>query len=695
MLKNISFRTKVTVMLLSLSLLSVLILMFAIYGNGKKGMTENIFKHLTSLRTSKQYQIEDYFNHTLSLVEILGDNPTIMEATKAFKSGFRNITEEAFQIDCKDSLSIYYQDYIAKLSKNLDINSDIDMYYPYSTRACYLQYEYIIDNPYDIGEKNDFIDANDGSQYNEAHKKYHNYLNELLEEIGFYDIFLIDLETGDIVYSVFKEADFATNLYAGPYSQSNLANLVKSLNENRDIRKPTLVDFKNYRPSYGAPASFIGVPLTQGSEVIGALVVQVSQDEINRVMTSDRNWDIVGMGKTGETYLVGKDFKMRSVSRFFLEDTLNFKSELMDIGLKEKKIGVMYNIGTTILNLQVQTEATQEALKGQSATKIVDDYRGVPVLSSYSPINIAGLEWAILAEMDQYEAMSVLRTFKRNIIITLALLLFILTFLSSWVAGFLVAPVERLKSAFKQMTDGKYDKIEIRGSNEFTLLAQQFNGLSKKIESNNDQIEFVKKENEKLLYSFIPKMIAKRIQSGETDIVEVHQNVSLIIIDIDDFTDLTEILTESEAVEKLNELIDAFDSAALNHHVEKIRTQGDNYFASCGLFTPRMDHCKRIVDYALELQQILESFNTRNKLELSLLIGINSGPVTAAVVGKENFNFDVLGETVDNLLEIRDLKLENQIIVDSTVYQKTKDFFEFDMLSDHRNFKVTNLKSHI
>jgi len=124
--RNISFRTKVTLMLLLLSLISVFVFMITIYQNGKEGMTENVFNHLTSVRAAKQYQIEEYFKHTLSLVEVLGDTPTIMNAAKTFNAEFRKIDQRAEEIDCRDSLSMHYIKHIEKLSKNLDINYDID-----------------------------------------------------------------------------------------------------------------------------------------------------------------------------------------------------------------------------------------------------------------------------------------------------------------------------------------------------------------------------------------------------------------------------------------------------------------------------------------------------------------------------------------------------------------------------------------
>ncbi|MEZ4662135.1 MAG: hypothetical protein R2911_31685 [Caldilineaceae bacterium] len=75
----------------------------------------------------------------------------------------------------------------------------------------------------------------------------------MAEELGYYDIFLIDIRSGNIIYSVFKEVDFATSLADGPYSESGLGILFKRLQEAPERDKPIIVDFRPYEPSYGAP----------------------------------------------------------------------------------------------------------------------------------------------------------------------------------------------------------------------------------------------------------------------------------------------------------------------------------------------------------------------------------------------------------------------------------------------------------
>jgi methyl-accepting chemotaxis protein len=237
---------------------------------------------------------------------------------------------------------------------------------------------YISDNPNPIGKKDELEDAGDGSSYSQAHRTYHPWLRGFLKNQGYYDVFLFDLR-GNLIYTVFKEQDFGTNFLSGPYSGSGLGDVFR---EASTLPKGNIAfaDFAAYEPSDGAPASFVGTPLMRNGERMGVLAFQVPSDRINDIMRFS-----AGMGKTGETYLVGGDFLMRSDSRFFENST-------------------------TLLQL-VKTDASERAVRGEQGFLLVDDYRGTPVFSSFRAIEFHGLRWGLLSEIDEREAMApLLRT---------------------------------------------------------------------------------------------------------------------------------------------------------------------------------------------------------------------------------------------------------------------------------------------
>ena len=115
-----------------------------------------------------------------------------------------------------------------------------------------LQKLYIDDNPHPVGKKADLYNARDGSKYSIRHGFYHRWLRKFLEDRGYYDIFLFT-PTGDLIYTVAKEADYATNFEAGgPWADSGLGEVFRAVNDNPTPGFQTFTDFEAYGPSNDA-----------------------------------------------------------------------------------------------------------------------------------------------------------------------------------------------------------------------------------------------------------------------------------------------------------------------------------------------------------------------------------------------------------------------------------------------------------
>ncbi|WP_218044732.1 methyl-accepting chemotaxis protein [Aestuariispira insulae] len=234
-----------------------------------------------------------------------------------------------------------------------------------------LQKIYITDNPNPTGQKDKLVKAPGSSDYEALHTRYHPWINQLQRDRGYYDIFLFDTR-GNLVYTVFKELDYATNLVNGKYKETGLGIVYRAARDAAKVGSVSFDDFAPYAPSHGAPASFISTPVMENGKLLGVLVFQMPIDNINGIMNQR-----AGMGESGESYIVGEDLLMRSDSRFS-EDS-------------------------TILQVKVDSQTVKQALKGESGVEVVDDYRGIPVMSAYSPLHFQGANWAIMAEIDDEE----------------------------------------------------------------------------------------------------------------------------------------------------------------------------------------------------------------------------------------------------------------------------------------------------
>jgi len=157
--------------------------------------------------------------------------------------------------------------------------------------------------------------------------------------------------------------------------------------------------------------------------------------EINKIMTNNQQWQSTGMGASGETYIVGSDFKARSISRFLLEDKSNYIAALKYSGTSTETINNISAKNTNIGLQTIQTEGVVLALSGKKGVASFPDYRGIPVLSAYSPLNIKGLKWSILAEIDQSEAFAPAKALKKSIIMTALLVIVVMSIVAIIVHG--------------------------------------------------------------------------------------------------------------------------------------------------------------------------------------------------------------------------------------------------------------------
>lgn len=375
------------------------------------------FDQLTSIRSTKKLNIEDYFSIIRNQILSFSEDKMIVNAMKEFKESFHVAADHISKDEIAkmaQNLEMYYEnEFLPRLNANTDHPQSLNRYWVGEDLTTYLQYLYISNNPHPTGKKSDLFYANDNSAYSKHHKYYHSCIKNFLERFGYYDIFLIDNETGHIIYSVFKEVDFAASLFTGPYKDTNFGKVALEAAKSEDKNFVRLVDFEPYDPSYTAPASFIATGVfDENGDKIGVLVFQMPIDKINLIMTGAQNWKDDGLGKSGETYLVGDDYKMRSMSRFLIEDPENYFKALKELGYSTTIVDKIKRLRTSILLQEVNTEAVKSALNGETGTAIVNDYRGIPVLSSYTKLDIPDVNWAILSDIDLEEASEVMKGLK-------------------------------------------------------------------------------------------------------------------------------------------------------------------------------------------------------------------------------------------------------------------------------------------
>ena len=479
-------QTKILIAFTSVAIIAVSVIGFFAFTTGSSTLEEESFNKLTAVREMKANQIEDYFQLIENQVITMSEDPTIIEAMRAFDDGLHEVGDDLGVSDFEmanvdDRLENYYeQEFLPRLIPNLLKDVSVGDYWPEDKRSRILQDLYIASNPFETGSKLLLDDPGDGSSYSQAHEIYHPVIRNFLEKFGYYDIFLVDVDTGGhIAYSVYKEVDYATSLLDGPYADTNFADAYNAARGAGDKDFVKIVDYEPYPPSYNAPASFIASPIFDGDEKIGVLVFQMPIDRINGIMTNDQNWSAVGLGESGETYLVGQDFKLRNQSRFLIENSEKYFKLIEEIGIPLTTIARIRNLNSTIGLQEVKTDGTEAALSGLTGTGIFPDYRGVPVLSSYKPLNIPGMNWVIMSEIDQAEAFAGIRSLGTKTFFGVVVLIGVIILMAVLFSKTITRPLDELTGTADELAKGNLD-VEVACTDqgdEIGVLACSFDAM--------------------------------------------------------------------------------------------------------------------------------------------------------------------------------------------------------------------------
>jgi methyl-accepting chemotaxis protein len=306
-----------------------------------------------------------------------------------------------------------------------------DAFHKVADPKTFWQELYINSNPNELGQKHKLDFAPDGSPYSQLHAQYHPWLRTFLESKGYYDIFIINKQ-GDVVYTVFKELDFATNLADGDWKDSDMGALFKDIVEQSD--KDTIVykDFRPYAPSHDIPASFIGHRITDAQgNFLGVLAFQMPIEKLNGILQKDS-----GLGKTGQTYLLGTDLKMRTDSKF----TKKGETDILKTQMPKAFQGGFK-----------KDNATFEAVTGKSK-KLIGTHR----------LDFEGTHWLVAAEQGLDELKDPVKAMQVALFLQILVLAALGTLAGAWIAGSISKPLQHMVKVMESLAKGN-TQLEIPG----------------------------------------------------------------------------------------------------------------------------------------------------------------------------------------------------------------------------------------
>ncbi|BDZ51685.1 adenylate/guanylate cyclase domain-containing protein [Frondihabitans sucicola] len=644
---SLDIQSKLLVMLLAVSILATLVIGAIGYVNGRNSLQDAAFQQVTNLRESRTSELKRTLQGIEQAVVLDSRNQSAIESTAAFTKGFDALQGTPVSADETTALSKYYSDSFAPaLEKQSGETTDPKLFEPTTNPQAYLQTHYTVpyNGDYDEAIKTD--DAGDGSAWSAAHAKFHDYYRELVYQLGYEDVLLLDTK-GNVVYSAYSGVDLGTNVTTGPYSKSNLATVYNESLRSNSVDSAQVADYAAYQPSLDAPTAWVASPVGSGSSVLGVLAVQIPSATIDDVMTGNQGWKGDGLGDTGESYIAGPDKLMRSTSRELIQHPKQFEKDAVAAGTSTATAKREVATKSSILLQTVNTTAVDRGLKGQKGTAVDTDYLGHQALVAYAPLGLNGLNYVVVAKVDASEAFAPVDVFTRNLFLSMAAIIVVVTLLSLLLAQVFVRPVRKLQTAVNRVSAGEIGvEVETRSGDEFGDLGNSFNDMNRSLKLKQDLLDEQKAENDRLLLTLMPAEVARRYKEGEETIAEDHTDVSVSFADVVGFDEFARTKASGESLLLLNGLWKSFDDAAARLGVEKVRSTQRGYLASCGMTVPRVDNARRIVDFTLEQQAIVERFNGVNGTKLSLRAGIDSGVVTSGLIGRSSMVYDMWGDAV-------------------------------------------------
>jgi signal transduction histidine kinase len=303
--------------------------------------------------------------------------------------------------------------------------------------------------------------------------------SSLLRFPGYEDVLIVDVRDRRIAFAG-RNTDDARALRAsrpGPRLDAIIDEAARA-----DSGAVAFADFAAFPPADGAPMAFAACPVPHDGPTRFVALLRLSIGRLNALMTDNSEWARSGMGASGETYIVGPDQRMRNDSRFFIQDREAFFRMLERRGADRRSTAAMRARGTSVLQQAVRTEAARAALAGRTGVMIMEDYRGVPVLSAFAPLRLHGLRWVLLSEIDQIEALAPVYRLREQLILAALVLALGAVALGLFIARAVARPILALAEATEAFGTGDMTRrARVTSDDEIGLLARTFNTMAEKI----------------------------------------------------------------------------------------------------------------------------------------------------------------------------------------------------------------------
>ncbi|MBT6539334.1 MAG: methyl-accepting chemotaxis protein [Francisellaceae bacterium] len=454
-----------------------------------KVLTQENSLKLSSIRATLNEELHLYFKMLFNEVVILSQSPSVYNGAEILSADF-----EDMQTQIKDGKVI------SDMSKKhlVAFEGDFNKEYSYlnggekvnveeylnkaNPAALKLQYDFLLNNPQPLLSKELYHGNNLNYKYAKEHAKIHDFFLAFKEHSFFYDLLVVD-NNGVIIYSVKKEIDLGTSLKTGPFKDSNVAALYEKVSKN-NADDVFFSDYEEYLPSYGLPSLFIGTPIYDPKSLkrSGVLIAQVSLKEVDKIMSFNHKWGDIGLGQTGEAYLIDEEGFIRSDLRLFHTDRAKYLNDLRESGYPEPDILSIAARGTAVGIQRIPTLSNVVNSTDGAGISTYTDYKNNQVIAVFNTVQLP-IDWNIVIQIDEDEAFAPLIAINNDIwSITIAIIgamVLAALFIGLYLGTLVSRRVLKLIKSVNEIVETKdlTKRVAISNDDELTALAKSVNQL--------------------------------------------------------------------------------------------------------------------------------------------------------------------------------------------------------------------------
>ncbi len=502
-----------------------------------------------SLRTSLSQAINTLFAEQRRDITAQAELQTVRYAVTELSSGYEHLIEDldaaGFKVDpaflgqVRQSLREAYERGPMLDLRNLgEPVGDFDQFSDLSPAASILQYVYILKNPASPGfkfQKNsvleisknenlplDFRNAFCKTMFARAMDRYHGLFETVVRRNSYFDLMLID-DLGNVVYTFDKSWDFATNVFTGWRAHSELKKVFMGAwygsspsGDRASGEDVVITDLERYPGAYGAPMLFLSCPINNrlGGR-LGVVVHKIASSTFTDLVTFQGRWSAVGLGETGEAYIVGPDMKLRTESRFVQEMPAKMKSLSFEPDGSPGPLTTV--LGGPLHNKAVENIYSDQVLSNEGEVTFFDDI-GRESLGVYEQLGTAGLDWGLVITLSTDEAFAPAVHLTRLIAFG-GFIILIIAILAALAFGHLLSrPIVQLVNTAERIGSGDLSaRAPISSKDEIGFLAERFNYMIDQVEERNRHVHKILETVNEGLFLMGPDFI---IQPGYSKVTE-------------------------------------------------------------------------------------------------------------------------------------------------------------------------------